>query len=81
MRELGQDQNDPSFWSDLAASLQSIPDERAGSGNMEMDLNGACSLLPFDLSMAPFGDSADQLSRGFEVNSLDFLWNLQDVSL
>lgn len=48
---------------------------------MGMEMNEACNLLPFDLSMAPFGDSADQLSRGFEVNSLDFLWNLQDVSL
>lgn len=78
---LGQDQNSPSYWSDLAASLSGMPDQREGGGDMGMDWNRACNLLPFDLSMAPFGDSADQLSRGFEVNSLDFLWNLQEVSL
>lgn len=79
--ELGQDQNTPSYWSDLAASLPGMSNERESGGEFEIDLNGACSLLPFDLSMAPFGDNSDQLSRGFEVNSLDFLWNLQEVSL
>lgn len=31
--------------------------------------------------MAPFGDSVDQLSRGIEANSLDFLWNLPEVGV
>lgn len=76
-----QDQNSTSYWSDLATSLSGLPNERAGDGDMGFDLNGTCSLLPFDLGMAPFGDSVDQLSRGFEANSLDFLWNLPEVSL
>lgn len=78
---LGQDQNSSSYWSDLAASLSALPNERVGDGDMGLDLNGTYSLLPFDLSMAPFGDSANQLSQGFEINSLDFLWNLPEVSL
>lgn len=78
---VGQDQNSPGYWSDLAASLSGLPNERAGDVDMGLDLNGTCSLLPLDLSMAPFGESADQLSRGFEVDSLNFLWNLPEVSL
>lgn len=76
-----QDQNTPSYWSDLAASFSTLPNDRSGDDDMGLDLNGTCSLLPFDQSMAPFGDSADQLSRGFEINSLDFLWNLPGVGL
>lgn len=76
-----QDQNTPSYWSDLAASFSALPNDKAGDDDMGLDLNGTCCLLPFDQSMAPFGDSADQLSRGFEINSLDFLWNLPEVGL
>lgn len=77
----GQDQHTPSYWSDLAASISALPNERAGGDHMDFDLNGTFGLLPFDQTMAPFGGSAEQLSRGFEINSLDFLWNLPEVSL
>lgn len=79
--EVGPDQNSPSYWSELAASLPAMPSERADDDGMGFDLNGGCGFLPFDLSMAPFGDSVDQLSRGIEANSLDFLWNLPEVSV
>lgn len=77
---LVQDSSGTSDWPDLAASLSVPPHGMTVDDNMGLDLNGAYSLFPFDLSMAPFGDSADQLSRGFEVNSLDFLWNITEMS-
>ena len=33
---------------------------------------------PFDPNVAPFGAAGDHLSLGFELDSLDFLWNLPD---
>lgn len=74
-----QDESSSGAWPDFAANLSALPNEKAGAEDLELDLNGAFGLFPFDLSMAPFGDGADQLSRGFEVNSLDFLWNLPEV--
>ncbi len=31
---------------------------------------------PFDPSFAPFGIDLNQTTSGFDMNSLDFLWNL-----
>lgn len=76
---LVQDLTGTSDWPDLAASLSASRNDMAVDGNMGDDLSGICSLFPFDLSLAPFGDSADQLSHGFEVNSLDFLWNIPEM--
>lgn len=33
---------------------------------------------PFDPNVAPFGAAGDHLSLGFELDTLDFLWNLPD---
>lgn len=33
---------------------------------------------PFDPSIAPFGSSGPQFQSGFEIGSLDFLWNLSN---
>ncbi|KAJ4195624.1 hypothetical protein NW755_001784 [Fusarium falciforme] len=32
--------------------------------------------LPFDSSIAPFGEGCDQLSLGLDIDSLNFLWSL-----
>ncbi|KAK1853974.1 hypothetical protein CCHR01_03392 [Colletotrichum chrysophilum] len=45
-----------------------------------LDQSGFWRTWQFDSSIAPFGDTADQLSHGFDVDSLNFLWNLPDIS-
>lgn len=78
--EVERDQNSPNYWSELAACLSGLPNGGAGGDDMAFDVNESSGLLPFDSSMAPFGDAADQLSLGFEVSSLDFLWNLPELA-
>jgi hypothetical protein len=34
---------------------------------------------PFDPSIAPFSTTGDHMSLGFELDSLDFLWNIGDA--
>lgn len=36
--------------------------------------------LPFDTGIAPFSYACDQLSMGLDVDSLNFLWSLPDMS-
>ncbi|TDZ22437.1 putative transporter [Colletotrichum orbiculare MAFF 240422] len=44
----------------------------------DMEQPGFWRDFQFDSSLAPFGDSVDQLSQGFDIDSLNFLWNLSD---
>ncbi|TDZ38723.1 hypothetical protein CTRI78_v010775 [Colletotrichum trifolii] len=47
----------------------------------DMEQPGFWRNFQFDSSLAPFGDSVDQLSQGFDIDSLNFLWNLSDISV
>ncbi|TDZ39590.1 hypothetical protein C8035_v005360 [Colletotrichum spinosum] len=47
----------------------------------DMEQPGFWRDFQFDLSLAPFGDSVYQLSQGFDIDSLNFLWNLSDRSV
>ncbi|CAI0652752.1 unnamed protein product [Colletotrichum noveboracense] len=68
------------------SSLYSGPDlttshsETATTEAALLDQSGFWRTWQFDSSIAPFGDTADQLSHGFDVDSLNFLWNLPDIS-
>lgn len=62
----------------------SFPVNPADQGEQSCDIYGIFnpSVLddwmaqPFDPSIAPFGTSGYQMSLGFEIDSLDFLWNI-----
>ncbi|KAJ4017844.1 hypothetical protein NW752_001752 [Fusarium irregulare] len=60
------------------SSLESQPIEDGGN-YMSFGVGDTWVSLPFDSSIAPFGEGADQLALGLDVDSLNFLWSLPEL--
>ncbi|OHF00040.1 hypothetical protein CORC01_04686 [Colletotrichum orchidophilum] len=61
-------------------TLSTLPADQSINDAASMDQNGFLRALQFDSSIAPFSDNADQLYQGFDIDSLNFLWNLPDIN-
>ncbi|KAF6842418.1 hypothetical protein CMUS01_03123 [Colletotrichum musicola] len=74
----GQDASASMADFDIEASTRLF--DQAGGDPSVLDLSDFWKASQFDASIAPFGETADQLSQGFDIDSLNFLWNLPDIS-
>ncbi|KAK1658121.1 hypothetical protein BDP55DRAFT_638112 [Colletotrichum godetiae] len=59
-------------------SLPILPADQNVNDDMSSDQTGIWRALQFDSSIAPFSNNTDQLYQGFDIDSLNFLWNLPD---
>ncbi|KXH41134.1 hypothetical protein CSIM01_03340 [Colletotrichum simmondsii] len=66
--------------SGFGLTLPSLPPDQSTNDGVSTDQNGIWRALQFDSSIAPFSDNTDQLYQGFDIDSLNFLWNLPDIS-
>ncbi|KAK7457355.1 hypothetical protein Landi51_01488 [Colletotrichum acutatum] len=66
--------------SGFGLTLPTLPPDQSTNDGVSMDQNGIWRALQFDLSIAPFSDNTNQLYQGFDIDSLNFLWNLPDIS-
>nr|RBQ85572.1 hypothetical protein FVER53263_10513 [Fusarium verticillioides] len=46
---------------------------------MNFDMGDTWVSLPFDSSIAPFGEGCDQVALGLDVDALNFLWSLPEL--
>lgn len=46
---------------------------------MNFDVGDTWGSLPFDSSIAPFGEGSDQVALGLDVDALNFLWSLPEL--
>ncbi|PNP73376.1 hypothetical protein FNYG_13274 [Fusarium nygamai] len=46
---------------------------------MNFDMGDTWVSLPFDSSIAPFGEGGDQVALGLDVDALNFLWSLPEL--
>lgn len=61
-------------------AMPALPPDQSTNDGVSMDQSGIWRALQFDSSIAPFSDNTDQLYQGFDIDSLNFLWNLPDIS-
>lgn len=64
---------------DNTASHHTFPGAMTMDGLEPMGMDAGVDMwmtLPYDYGMAPFGSDPEAMSFGFELDSLDFLWNL-----
>ncbi|KAK1460359.1 hypothetical protein CMEL01_03358 [Colletotrichum melonis] len=66
--------------SGFGLTLPTLPPDQSTNDGVSTDQNGIWRALQFDSSIAPFSDNTDQLYQGFDIDSLNFLWNLPDIS-
>ncbi|KAM0212297.1 hypothetical protein ACHAQD_009873 [Fusarium lateritium] len=61
--------------------LSSLDSQQLGDGGnfMNFEVGDAWVSLPFDSSIAPFGEGCDQVALGLDIDSLNFLWSLPDL--
>lgn len=46
---------------------------------MNFDMGDTWVSLPFDSSIAPFGEGCDQVALGLDIDALNFLWSLPEL--
>ncbi|KAF6512935.1 hypothetical protein HZS61_007741 [Fusarium oxysporum f. sp. conglutinans] len=46
---------------------------------MNFDMEDTWVSLPFDSSIAPFGEGCDQVALGLDIDALNFLWSLPEL--
>jgi hypothetical protein len=61
--------------------LSSLDSQHLNDGGnfIDLEVGDAWVSLPFDASIAPFGEGADQVALGLDVDSLNFLWSLPEL--
>ncbi|KAL0940240.1 uncharacterized protein CTRU02_203003 [Colletotrichum truncatum] len=72
--------HEPASLDEFDLTLSTLSSGDILTDNSKLDHHEFWRALQFDSSIAPFGDNDDQLAQGFDVDSLNFLWNMPDIS-
>jgi hypothetical protein len=61
--------------------LSSLNSQQLGEDGtmMNFDMGDTWVSLPFDSSIAPFGEGCDQVALGLDIDALNFLWSLPEL--